>query len=120
MDRYAILINPREEMIKLLLRGDTMELEEMQRLVRGYIEIVPSVLGCSWAKEGEDVGIVFVINEEGKLMNLPVNELATDMSAVYNDVIVGNALMMLTKGDELIGLTEEAADNIIEKWGKGE
>ena len=50
-------------------------------------------------------------------MALPVNQTATDMAAIYNDVIVGNAVLMGTTEEDFIGLAKEAAENIVEKWG---
>ena len=117
MERYAIVSVPGEEPIMLhCFPGDTLELEELQQIVCGYIESVPTVLAKEWS--GEDgVGTVLFVNEEGKLKGLPVNEWATDISALYNDVIVGNAVLMGVKGEDVIGLTEKAAKNIMKRWG---
>ena len=60
-----------------------------------------------------------IVNEEGKLQNLPVNQTATDLSAAYNDVIVGNAILLGTTDEDFIGLTERAAQNIMKKWELG-
>lgn len=66
--------------------GKDFSLEELQDFVDGYIEVV--------SMSDEEY---MVVNEEGKLMNLPYNENAT---RVYNkafgipiDYIVGNALV---------------------------
>lgn len=56
-------------------------------------------------------------NEEGKLLGMPVNRLATDMAYLFNDVIAGNAILIGTTDEDFIGLTKEAAENIVEKWG---
>ncbi len=119
MDRYAIIIRPGEEMILLhCYPDDSLELETMQDIVEGDIEAVPTVLADGWSHE-EGVGLVLIVNEEGKLLGLPANQLATDMAAVYNDVLVGNAILMGAKGEDFVGLTAEAAKNIVEKWGTG-
>ena len=34
-----------------------------------------------------------------------------------SDVIVGNAVLMGVKGEDVIGLTEKAAKNIMKRWG---
>lgn len=67
--------------------GTDYSLEELQGFVGGYIEIVR--LGANK---------VMVINEEGKLHNLPLNIKATGIIQQYgrNDVIVGNALVCST------------------------
>ena len=59
-------------------------LEELQEFVGGYIEIVR--LGGNK---------MMVINEEGKIHNLPLNIKATSIIQLKgrNDVIVGNALV---------------------------
>lgn len=62
-------------------------------------------------------GLTLIINEEGKLLGMPVNRLATDMAHLFNDVIVGNAILIGTTDEDFIGLTKEAAENIVEKWG---
>ena len=54
--------------------------------------------------------------DEGKLMELPVNEAATDVSALLYDYICGEAVLMGARGEELIGFTRKAAENIVKKW----
>ena len=53
------------------------------------------------------------------MQSLPVNRTATDLSAAYNDVIVGNAILLGTTDEDFIGLTERAAQNIMKKWELG-
>ena len=96
--------------------GDSLELKAMQDIVGGYIETVPAALAAGWSHE-QGVGLTLIINEEGKLLGLPLNPLATDMAGICNDVIVGNAILMGARGEEFIGLTKEAAENIVKKWG---
>ena len=72
------------------------------------IEMVPAELGDS---------ALVICNEEGKLLGMPVTRLATDMAYLFNDVIVGNAILIGTTDEDFIGLTKEAAENIVEKWG---
>lgn len=69
--------------------GTDFKLEELQKIVNGLIEIVPL-----------DGRRIMVVNEEGKLMGLPVNVFATQIYRVYNntnDVIVGDALICMTE-----------------------
>jgi hypothetical protein len=64
-------------------------LEELKSVVGGYIEIVPLT---------EDY--LMVINEEGKLLNLPINVIATRVyraSRNTDDFIVGNVLICSNK-----------------------
>lgn len=65
--------------------GKFYELSELREIVDGYIEIVP-VSSTQYA----------VINEEGKILNLPINRLATlDYSTTLyaNDYFAGNVLI---------------------------
>jgi hypothetical protein len=64
-------------------------LEELKSVVGGYIEIVQLT---------EDY--LMVINEEGKLLNLPINVIATRVyraSRNTDDFIVGNVLICSNK-----------------------
>lgn len=66
------------------MRGVTtkkLTLEQMQEMVGGYIEIVPSL------KEGH----VLIVNEEGLLQNLPLNPAASELAG---RPIVGVALQI--------------------------
>ena len=102
--------------------GDDIEREAvlftptLQEIVEGHIETVPTALAGEWSHE-QGVGLTIIINEEGKLLGMPVNRLATDMAYLFNDVIVGNAILIGTTDEDFIGLTKEAAENIVEKWG---
>lgn len=110
MERYAIIIRPNEEMALLhCYPGDSLDLKTLQEIVEGHIETVPTALAGEWSHE-QGVGLTLVINEEGKLLGMPVNRLATD-------IIVGNAILIGTTDEDFIGLTKEAAENIVEKWG---
>ena len=66
--------------------GSDFRLEEMQRMVGGIIEIVYF-----------DDNTVMVINEEGKLLGLPLNRDATAIFRAHypdsDDYIVGDALV---------------------------
>lgn len=64
--------------------GNDFSLEELQKIVEGYIELV-------YLNER-----IMVINEEGKFKELPYNAKATDLyrkSRRTIDFIVGNALI---------------------------
>ena len=64
--------------------GEDYSLEELQGFVGGYIEIVRLA-------EGQ----LMVVNEEGKLLGLPLNRIATVIyqDCGHNDAILGNALV---------------------------
>lgn len=63
----------------------TYSLEELQRVVGGYIEIVRLT-----------AEVMMIVNEEGKVNGLPVNENATKLlrtCLLTDDFIVGDALV---------------------------
>ena len=66
--------------------GTDFTLEELQRHVGGYIEVLNLTF----------VGLM-IVNEEGKLQHLPVNWAATEMARKYGgigaDYIVGPAVV---------------------------
>ena len=117
MERYAIYI-PAEGKCRLVPcdDGDTCKLKTLQELVGGPIEVTASCLGITWAREPVD-GIDLIVNEEGRLLSLPDNPRATDLYA-YGDrsVIVGDALLMAGRGEDLIGFTKPVCKTIAEFW----
>ena len=116
IDRYVIAITPGNTHFLIHCDdGETMALQSLQDMVEGPIETVPSALSPTWAREPVD-NILLIVNEEGKLMRLPCNENATDMSQLFGDKIVGNAVLMAARGDELIGFRREAAEYIAKQW----
>lgn len=66
--------------------GKDFQLEEMQAVVSGYIEVVYL-----------DDGLIMVVNEEGKLNGLAINWNATKLYREShpwcNDIIVGDVLV---------------------------
>lgn len=85
---YIIHTDSKSEFV-MPKNGTDFKLDELQKIVGGFIEIVH--LGDNK---------IMVINEEGKLLGLPINEFATEVYRVYNntmDVIVGEALICMTE-----------------------
>lgn len=66
--------------VVLPANGKSFMLEELQRFVGGYIELVP---GCRRDKPA-------YCNEEGRLRGLPFNELA---SHVFRQELVGDVIV---------------------------
>ena len=66
----------------------------------------------------EDVdSIQMAVNEEGLLQELSYNEHATDLYAFnYMSSIVGPAVLMAARGDELIGFAKSVAESICAEW----
>lgn len=117
MKRQVIVIDPDEG--AWLLNCDpetkTLTLRELQKLVGGPIETVPTMLSDGWTRE-DGARIVMIVNEEGRLIGLPHNEDASLMAAFSVGAIVGPAVIMIGVGDELMGLLPEAAERLAAEW----
>ena len=65
--------------------GTDFKLEELKEIVGGWVELV-------WLPLGK----IMAVNEDGKNMNLPINEKATKIyreAFAYPDYIVGDVLL---------------------------
>ena len=82
--------------------GIDNDLESFQRLVGGYIETVPF--------EGD---LVMIINEEGKLRELPPNFIWR------GDCIVGTAVFVRVDGDEFTSANESDRQTIEDEIENG-
>ena len=117
MERYVIVI-PAGTSAYLLPcdDGDICRLETLQRLVDGPIETADSCLDASWAREEVD-SIKLIVNEEGLLRGLAPNERATELYKWnFTSSIVGTAVLMAARGDELIGFTLPVCKTICTEW----
>lgn len=110
-DRAYIALTPLDSFL-MCQQDERMDLKEMQDLVEGDIETVPTVLAPHWADE-EGVSILMIVNEAGKLHGLDWNPKATTLCGYRADHIAGNALIVGVKGDELIALKRSAAEKIM-------
>lgn len=97
-----LLVRPLEKPVVTEIE-DT--LENLQKIVGGYIEIVPFF----------DDGSLFVCNEEGKLLHLPLNRAITDEDGNMMDIIAGT--FFICNSDEYGNLTS-LSDQLIEKYSK--
>ena len=85
MKGRILYVDGREEFIEPK-NGTDFSLEELKTIVGGYIEIVPL---------GDER--IMVVNEEGRLLNLPHNYTASRITSVLGIVdIVGNVLVCHT------------------------
>ena len=76
--------------------------------VEGYIESVPVFPKYAHC--------VMLVNEEGKLNNLPINQAATNMYGEYPfDCIAGNALIVKRGEEDLELMSEEEAKKMLER-----
>lgn len=115
MERYIIFI-PATGKCSLIQCDDECPatLETLQELVDGPIEVTPSCLGASWAREPVD-GIDLIVNEEGLLRQLPKNMSATNLYA-YSGPIVGDAVLVAARGENLIGFPKPVCRTICDEW----
>ncbi|MEF9920057.1 MAG: DUF3846 domain-containing protein [Erysipelotrichaceae bacterium] len=79
------------------------QLEELQRVVGGYIELVAL-----------DDELDLFINEEGRLINLEPNRM------VGNDVLVGIFLIASHDEDRTTSLSEEQIEKVLERFSEAE
>lgn len=92
-------------------------LEQLQTMVGGLIETI------EFRVAGHGVRYVAVFDEEGKLKDLPVNELATQrfMEEYYgipDDYLAGTVLLLKIEGDDIVSLTTEETAKLMESLGK--
>ncbi len=78
-----------------VLEGRTPTLEWLQGQVGGNIEVVGTCIS----------GLKMVVNEEGRISGLGVNDTATDLSREH--LLVGNAVVLRQLGSELMPLCAE-------------
>lgn len=81
-------------------------LDTLQAMVGGNIETL------EFRIPGRGVRFVGVFDEEGKLKDLPVNELATrefmvERSCLAGDYLAGTVLLLKIEGEDIVGLTTE-------------
>jgi hypothetical protein len=83
------------------------DLASMQAVVGGYIQVIPA-----YAVPGGKVlsrELLLVLNEEGKLDDLPYNFRIWDGA----DYIAGTCFLCKEKDDEMVGLSEEEANQVV-------
>jgi len=113
MNRYMIVIPAKNR--SFVLECDGAKLETLQKLVSGYVETVPSALDATWAR------LVLLVDEDGRLKCKAANQKATqlapaDVTANGKLPIVGAAVLMFQRGDELLGFSKHVADTICSEW----
>lgn len=117
MKRQVIVIDPDAGagLINCDPETGTLTLGELQKLVGGPIQAVTTMLSDGWTHE-DGARIVMIVIEEGRLLGLPYNEDASLMAAFGVGPIVGPAVIMAGRGDELTGLLPGAAKRIKAEW----
>lgn len=117
MERYIIFI-PADGPCRLVPcdDGDTCKLSTLQQLVGGFIEVTESSLESTWAREPVEC-IHLIVNEEGLLRQLPDNPRATELYVCGDrSAIVGDAVLMAARGEDLIGFPKPVCKTICDEW----
>lgn len=70
--KRLLAIEPNNVLIYVDIDGDEATLEELQRLVGGYIEVYPS----------DNDHYYYLVDEEGLLKNKPYNQYAEDLLGI--------------------------------------
>lgn len=105
----AQLIHPNGQVERLAPAKRKFSLDELQKAVGGYIEMLDVWVTRSKAHDpfrlsgrGDRVRLRLVLNEEGKLRGLPYNPAATALLGHYaiSDHLVGSVVVVET-GDKL-------------------
>ena len=90
--------------------GDS--LESMQKIVGGLIEAVYPF----------DEPVALICNEEGKLLNLPLNRILRDDKGTVYDIISGTFFVCATPpdSDHFAGLTDEQVKTYMDRFAMPE
>ena len=70
--KRMLVIEPNDALIYIDIDGDTTTLEELQRLVGGYIEVYPS----------DSDNYYYLVDEEGLLKRKPFNHTANELLGI--------------------------------------
>lgn len=91
---------------------EDITLDYLQSAVDGYIETLR-------IKDAPDRCLIMIIDEEGKLKNKPVNELAGEIAYIrFDDYIVGDAVIVKEQDDDFIPLTDDEANEFMDWLGE--
>lgn len=95
----VMVVEPGKEPYEQFLRGD---LESMQEVVGGYIETT---------RDKSLPGMVLVVNEEGKIKDLPINR------GTHCDIICGTFFVCGNGRDDFRNLTDKEIEMIMQVYG---
>lgn len=106
-----VLIEPNKIPYKKLIKN---ELEEFQKIVEGYIELM------SIGKTLEDHTITIIMNEDGKLLNMPINRVFQHTS--YEPLIIVGTFFLTAIDSEgyNVSLSDSVCEELIEIFSENE
>ena len=105
----VIVIEPKK---KPMVQDIGSDLESMQKIVGGFIQAIYPF----------EEPVVLICNEEGKLMNLPLNRaLRNDAGEVY-DIVSGTFFLCAAPldSDRFVGLTDQQVKTFMERFSMPE
>ena len=105
----VIVVEPRK---KPMVQDIDAGLESMQKIVSGSIEAVYPF----------DQPVALICNEEGKLLNLPLNRALRDDAGEVYDIISGTFLLCAAPPDSnnFAGLTDQQVKTYLERFSMPE
>ena len=95
----GLIIKPRKSPKEVEIENT---LESLQSQVEGYIEIIRPI---------NHLGVVLLVNEEGKIMKLPYNRY------IQGNLIRGNILVLGEEDGEFISLTDSQISEYKKLYG---
>ena len=101
----VVVVEPKK---KPMVQDISSDLESMQKTVGGSIEAVYPF----------DEPVALICNEEGKLLNLPLNRALRDDEGNVYDIISGTFFLCAapTDSDHFAGLTDQQVKTFIERF----
>ena len=105
----VVIVEPKK---KPMVQDIDSGLESMQKIVGGSIEAVYPF----------DEPVVLICNEEGKLLNLPLNRALRDDEGTVYDIISGTFFLCTAPpdSDHFAGLTDQQARAYMERFATPE
>ena len=105
----VVVVEPKK---KPIMRDIDAGLESMQKIVDGLIEVVYPF----------DEPVALICNEEGKLLNLPLNRALRDDEGNVYDIISGTFFVCAAppESDHYAGLTDQQAKAYMERFATPE
>ena len=101
----VVVVEPKK---KPMVRDISPDLESMQKIVGGSIQAVYPF----------DAPVALIANEEGKLLNLPLNRALRDGKGPAYDIISGTFLVCAAPpdSDRFAGLTDQQVKTFMERF----
>ena len=105
----VVVVEPKK---KPMVQDISPDLESMQRIVGGFIQAIYPF----------DEPVALICNEEGKLLNLPLNRALRDDEGNVYDIISGTFFVCAAPpdSDRFEGLTDQQVKTYIERFATPE